>query len=206
LSSREPDVACRRKAIALGVKRRANKAIPDSGRHDGGRVHLVFRRQAVAHGQGCAGAEGARDDAAEAAKAAAATADKDGKASITGVIGRSPESSRLILIGSGTFLSDDVLQLASSVDRTQYLAPVDFAQSLVDWSLEDRGLLALRSRGGQFSRTLAPMGGGGQVFWEYLNYALALVGLGVVYIVRRQLRLGTRRKYLNMFGIEGARI
>jgi ABC-2 type transport system permease protein len=144
------------------------------------------------------------DDAAQAAKAA--PADKNGKPSITTVIGRSPESARLILIGSGTFLSDEVLQLASSVDRTQYLAPVDFAQNLVDWSLEDRGLLALRGRGGQFSRTLAPMQSGGQMFWEYLNYALALAGLGVVYLLRRYLRLGARRKYLNMLGIEGARI
>lgn len=143
-----------------------------------------------------------QDHAVQSAK----TADKDSKPSITGVIGRSPESARLILIGSGTFLSDEVLQLASSVDRTQYLAPVDFAQNLVDWSLEDRGLLALRSRGGQFSRTLAPMQNGGQMFWEYLNYALALAGLAVVFLVRRHLRLGARRKYLDMLGVAGARI
>jgi ABC-2 type transport system permease protein len=85
-----------------------------------------------------------------------ATADKDTKPSITSVIGRSPESARLILIGSGNVLEP------SSVDRTQYLAPVDFAQNLVDWSLEDRALLALRSRGGQFSRTLVPMEAGGR--------------------------------------------
>jgi hypothetical protein len=90
-----------------------------------------------------------------------AEADKDTKPSITSVIGRSPESARLILIGAGTFLSDDVLE-PSSVDRTQYLAPVDFAQNLVDWSLEDRALLALRTRGGQFSRTLVPMEAGGR--------------------------------------------
>jgi ABC-2 type transport system permease protein len=135
-----------------------------------------------------------------------AAAAKDAKPSITGVIGRSPESGRLILIGSGTFLSDEVLALASSVDRTQYLAPVNFAQNLVDWSLEDRGLLALRNRGGQFSRTLEPMKSGGQMFWEYLNYALALVGLGIVFVVRRWLRVGARRKYLTMLGTEGATI
>jgi ABC-2 type transport system permease protein len=135
-----------------------------------------------------------------------AAAAKDAKPSITGVIGRSPESGRLILIGSGTFLSDEVLELASSVDRTQYLAPVNFAQNLVDWSLEDRGLLALRNRGGQFSRTLEPMKSGGQMFWEYLNYALALLGLGFVYLVRRSLRLGARRRYLTMLGTEGATI
>jgi ABC-2 type transport system permease protein len=147
--------------------------------------------------QKAAGDSGAPD-------AKGADANKDAKPSITGVIGRSPESGRLILIGSGTFLSDEVLALASSVDRTQYLAPVDFAQNLVDWSLEDRGLLALRSRGGQFSRTLGPMQSGSQMFWEYLNYALALAGLAIVYLVRRSLRAGARRRYLTMLGTEGA--
>ena len=103
------------------------------------------------------------------------------KASITGVIEHSPESARIILIGSGSFLSDDILSLLSQVDRTQYLTPLSFAQNLVDWSLEDRGLLALRARGGLFSRTLGPVKAGEQPFWEYLNYVLALLGLGLVY-------------------------
>jgi ABC-2 type transport system permease protein len=82
------------------------------------------------------------------------------------VIERSPESARIILVSSDSFLSDEVLELASSIDRTQYLAPVSFAQNLIDWSLEDRGLLALRSRGGQFSRRLVPMEAGTQMLWS----------------------------------------
>ncbi len=127
------------------------------------------------------------------------------KPSITGVIERSPESARIILIGSGTFLSDDNLSLASQIDRTQYLAPLDFAQNLVDWSLEDRGLLALRARGGLFARTLDPVKAGTQMMWEYLNYALALIGLGLVYLIRRHLRGLASRRYLEMLGTEGAR-
>src|SRR5262249_39327413 len=108
------------------------------------------------------------------------------------------------LLGSSSFLSDDVLSVTSEADRTQYLTPLGFAQNLVDWSLEDRGLLALRSRGGQFSRTLRPIEAGGQAVWEYLNYGLALLGLAVVYFIRRYAIQSSRRKYLEMLGIEGA--
>ena len=131
--------------------------------------------------------------------------DKEGeKASITSVIQRSPESARIILIGSSSFLSDDILALLSQVDRTQYLTPLSFAQNLVDWSLEDRGLLALRARGGLFSRTLGPVKAGEQPVWEYLNYALALLGLGLVYLVRRRLRRLSDRKYLELLRLKGA--
>jgi ABC-2 type transport system permease protein len=143
--------------------------------------------------------------AAEGKDNPAESKDKEAqKPSITGVIERSPESARLIFIGSSGFLSDDILSLLSQVDRTQYLAPLGFAQNLVDWSLEDRGLLALRARGGLFSRTLDPVKAGRQQMWEYLNYALALLGLGIVYFVRRHLRELSNRKYLEMLGTGGA--
>ncbi|HZV20737.1 MAG TPA: Gldg family protein, partial [Hyphomicrobiales bacterium] len=142
--------------------------------------------------------------AQEAGKSQDATAAKEQKPSITTVIDRSPESARIILIGSSSFLSDDVLSLISEVDRTQYLAPLNFAQNLVDWSLEDRGLLALRARGGLFSRTLAPVKAGSQMTWEYLNYALALVGLAIVYLVNRHSRQNTKRKYEAVLGTRGA--
>ena len=135
---------------------------------------------------------------------AQATSKPAEKPTITGVIERSPESARIILIGSGTFLSDDILSLISQVDRTQYLAPLGFAQNLVDWSLEDRGLLALRARGGLFSRTLEPVKAGRQAIWEYVNYALALAGLALVYFVRRHLRERSDRRYLEMLTAKGA--
>ena len=126
------------------------------------------------------------------------------KPSVTTVIERSPGSARIILLGSSTFLSDDILSLTSSVNQTQYLAPLNFAQNVVEWSLEDRGLLALRNRGGQFSRTLEPMAAGSQTLWEYLNYGLVLLGLGIVYLVRRALREAAKRRYRTMLGLEGA--
>jgi ABC-2 type transport system permease protein len=139
------------------------------------------------------------------AKPGEAGADKAAeKPSITGVIEHSPESARIILIGSSSFLSDDILSLLSQVDRTQYLVPLSFAQNLVDWSMEDRGLLALRARGGLFARTLAPVKAGEQPMWEYLNYGLALLGLALVYFVRRRLRQVSDRKYLQLLGTKEA--
>jgi ABC-2 type transport system permease protein len=149
-------------------------------------------------------AAGEQSATPDGAKAGEAAAPKEQKPSITGVIDHSPESARIILLGSSSFLADDVLSLISEVDRTQYLAPLSFAQNLIDWSLEDRGLLALRARGGQFSRTLSPVKAGRQMMWEYLNYGLALLGLGIVYLVRRYLRTVTNRKYLAVLGTRGA--
>jgi ABC-2 type transport system permease protein len=138
--------------------------------------------------------------AADDKKPDAAEKPKEEKASITSVIEKSPESARIILLSSGSFLSDDVLSLISEIDRTQYLTPLNFAQNIVDWSLEDRGLLALRARGGQFSRTLAPVKAGGQAKWEYLNYAFALAGLALIYFVRRTLQNAAKRRYMSILG------
>ncbi len=103
---------------------------------------------------------------------------------ITRVIDRSPESARIMLFASNSFLSDTALALASSGLGTRYLKPVQLVENAVDWSLEDRGLLGIRGRA-HFSRTLAPLDRQSQMFWEYLNYGLALLGLLVVWLLRR---------------------
>ncbi len=107
--------------------------------------------------------------------------------SVTSVIERSPDSARIVLVSSNNFADDTVLELASEGLGTLYRQPVELLQNAVDWSLEDRGLLAIRSRA-QFARTLAPMERGDQLFWEYLNYGLALLGLVAVWIWRRSVR------------------
>ena len=113
---------------------------------------------------------------------------------VTRVIERSPESARIILFASNSFLGDEMLDLAAAGLGTRYLAPVDLLANAVDWSLEDRGLLAIRGRA-QFSRTLEPLDRGAQVFWEYLNYALALLGLLLVWVLRRQVRRRAALRY-----------
>ena len=87
-----------------------------------------------------------------------------------------------------------MLELASAGLGTRYLKPVELIENAVDWSLEERDLLAIRGRA-QFSRTLDPLGQEGQMLWEYLNYGLALAGLFVVWLIRQQLGLRARRRY-----------
>jgi len=71
---------------------------------------------------------------------------------------------------------------------------VEFLQNAIDWSLEDRGLLSIRSRA-QFARTLVPMERSSQLFWEYLNYALALLGLAGVWAWRHRVRRSEQLRY-----------
>ncbi len=110
-------------------------------------------------------------------------------------IDKSPESARIILFSSNSFLNDQILSIGSSVMRSSYLAPVQLVANSADWSLEDRGLLSIRGRG-HFSRTLLPMTRDVQLFWEYLNYGLALLGLVLVWLVRRTIRKRTKQHYL----------
>ena len=110
------------------------------------------------------------------------------------VIEHSPESARLLVIGSNTFASDAALNLASQGLETLYTKPIAFLQNAIDWSLEDPGLLALRGRT-QLARTLLPMPESTERFWEYACYALALGGLAVIWAWRRWIALADRRRY-----------
>jgi len=147
-----------------------------------GRFESAFKGQPSPLARaGAPGAEGA--DAAGEAGAGEGEASASGEGEteelepeIAGVIEKSPASARLVLVASNTFATDDALDLASQGMGTQYTQPLDFLQNAIDWSLEDRGLLALRGRS-QFARTLVPLAEDEQRFWEYLNYALALAGL-----------------------------
>ncbi len=109
-------------------------------------------------------------------------------------IDKSPESARIILFSSNSFLNDTIIGIGSSVLRSSYLGPVQLIANSVDWSLSDRGLLSIRGRG-HFSRTLLPMSRDIQLFWEYLNYGLAMLGLLLVWLVRRSTRKRAKQYY-----------
>jgi ABC-2 type transport system permease protein len=107
---------------------------------------------------------------------------------ILGTIEQSPESSRLVVIGSAEFIDDVVLDLSASLSADRYLLNLQFMQNVVDWSVEDQDLLAIRSRGA-FTRLLKPLEEGEQSFWEVLNYGVALlvvIAIGVVWNLRRR--------------------
>ncbi len=123
---------------------------------------------------------------------------------ISGVVESSPESARLILIGSASFLTDTAISLANEATQSRYLKPIELIQNAVEWSVEDRGLLSLRGRG-QFSRLLEPLGQQGRLFWESLNYLLALGGLALVYWLYRRTRVRRARAYAAILGNGGDR-
>ena len=102
-------------------------------------------------------------------------------------ITESPESSRLVVIGSAAFAEDSILQLSAALTQDRYLNNLQFAQNVVDWSVEDLDLLAIRSRGAS-ARVLQPMTEGGETVWETINYVIALAALLFVYGLWRSRR------------------
>ena len=123
---------------------------------------------------------------------------------ITSVAERSADSARLILVASNDFASDEILGMLSSVDGSQYSAPLQLLANAVDWSLEDRELLAIRGRG-HFNRTLPPLADSERQGWEYLNYALAVLAVGLVYggrSLRRRQLIARQRQALALQGGE----
>lgn len=119
-------------------------------------------------------------------------ADTDASAAqpVNRVISHSPESARIVVFASNDLLRDQVIGMLGSVQGGTYLNSLQLAVNTLEWSLEDKGLLTIRSRG-NFNRTLTPMAVAEQQFWEYINYAAALAGLlllwlGYQYFVRAQ--------------------
>lgn len=112
----------------------------------------------------------------------------DEQPATVGTIETSPDTARLVVIGSAEFLNDIVFDLSASLTRDRYLNSLQFMQNTVDWSVEDLDLLSIRSRGTS-SRVLNPLTESQETFWEGVNYVLALLALaaiGVVWRMRQQ--------------------
>ena len=118
-------------------------------------------------------------------------AEADDLGVVTGVIERSTDAARLFVFSSNGFLADQTLRMVGSADGTVYGNSAQMMVNVIDWSLEDQGLLTIRSRG-NFNRTLPPLESEEQALWEYANYGFALLGVGLVALVyrRRMRRLG----------------
>jgi ABC-2 type transport system permease protein len=104
------------------------------------------------------------------------------------LIESSPDTARLVVVGSGEFVDDVILQLSSRVSQDRYLNSLQFVQNAVDWSVEDLDLLTIRSRG-TATRVLRPMEQREQSTWEIINYAIALaalIGIGGLWYYRRR--------------------
>jgi len=125
------------------------------------------------------GAEAFSEDTAEAETA---------QGPIAGTIESSPETARLIVIGSAEFVDDTVFDISSRLTRDRYLNSLKLVQNTVAWATEDLDLLNIRSRG-TYARVLNPLTEGEQSFWEGVNYAAALLALAIIGVV-----WNTRRK------------
>jgi len=100
----------------------------------------------------------------------------------------SPETARLIVIGSAEFVDDIVFDISSSLVRDRYLNSLKLVQNAVAWATEDLDLLDIRARG-TYARVLKPLSEGERSFWEGANYVaalLAVVVIGVVWNTRRK--------------------
>ncbi len=118
------------------------------------------------------------------------------KETISSVIDKSTSSARIILFSSNDFLRDQIIQTIGATSGGQYLTTLQMLANAIDWSLEDEGLLSIRSRG-QFNRTLPPMEKADQQFWEYLNYIVAALILIVIALVQRQWKLKKHARFLD---------
>lgn len=107
---------------------------------------------------------------------------------LPGTVESSPDSARLVVVGSAEFLDDILLDPSFSRSPDRYLLNLQFLQNIVDWSVEDVDLLEIRSRGA-FTRLLRPLDEGEQFSWEVLNYGVALMAvviIGVAWYARRR--------------------
>ena len=121
---------------------------------------------------------------------------------VSAVIEKSPESARLIVIGSNDFAADQILQMMIGATGTAYNNPTQLMINVVDWSVEDQSLIGIRSRG-NFNRTLPPMEQADQALIEYLNYFLALISVFAVmfyYRTRQKRKMEKQSLWLNMDG------
>ena len=102
-------------------------------------------------------------------------------------LSKSPERSRLVVIGSSNFVADPVLQIGRQGGDVA-LTNLELVQNLVDWALEDVELLRIRTRG-RHARVLEPTEADERRALEFGNYAFALVavfGIGFATLGRRR--------------------
>ncbi|MCE5208157.1 MAG: Gldg family protein [Chloroflexi bacterium] len=96
-------------------------------------------------------------------------------------IDQSPDTARIVVFGSATFIDDFVFDISSSTSQDRYLNSLQFFQNAVDWTVEDSDLLTIRSKGSQ-TRVLDELDENQENFWEMLNYGVALFVLIGIFI------------------------
>jgi ABC-2 type transport system permease protein len=96
-----------------------------------------------------------------------------------GTVEVSPDSARLIVIGSSEFVDDAVLGISQQLSADRYLNSLQLVQNAVDWAAEDEDLLSIRS-GGTYAHLLKPLEDAEKARWMWANFGVALVALVVI--------------------------
>ncbi len=136
--------------------------------------------------------EVADDKASKSKKEEAKEEDK-----IYSVLEKSPNIARLVLFASNEFVADDTVQVIGMLSGTQYSNPLQLVENAIDWSVQDRTLLAIRSRG-HFARTLYPLTDTQKQGWEFFNYLFALMGLFTVWGAYKYTQRKSRKLYKSL--------
>lgn len=126
------------------------------------------------------------EDPAEAAAAGDTDAGEPDRTGRT--LRRAAPEARLAVIGTSEFASDVLVQLADGITGEVHRGNIQAVQNLLDWSVEDTDLLAIRSAGA-FARTLPTTEPAEQRILELSAYAgglIPLVFLGVLPLVWRR--------------------
>jgi ABC-2 type transport system permease protein len=177
---------------------KAPKVQPDFALHPGsgfGRPEKVDKAEAGPHTLAVAitgsfpsafadqaGAEEKKEDEKKEEPAKPDEAKKDER-----LIKRSPPDARLVVVGSSSFVSDELLELSSQAGSDYVVNNVELVQNMVDWAVADTDLLAIRSRGSHTRILEIEEGARGK--WEWANYgimALALAAVVALTILRQR--------------------
>ena len=105
-----------------------------------------------------------------------------------GMLERSPDGTRMIVLGSSEFVNDNVYQISLSFGADRFASNLQLISNAIDWFTEDVSLASIRSRG-SVTRILPPISEAEQSQWMLVNYAVALIGLvliGVVWQLQRR--------------------
>ena len=93
-----------------------------------------------------------------------------------GLIERSPEGVRIVVLGSSEFVNDTVYQISANFAGDRFVSNLQLIANAIDWFSEDLSLASIRSRG-SVARILPAISREAQDRWVLINYAVAIIGL-----------------------------
>ena len=105
-----------------------------------------------------------------------------------GLIERSPDNTRLLVLGSSEFVNDNVYQISLSFGGDRFVSNLELIANAIDWFTEDVSLSSIRSRGSA-ARILPVIDDAAQNQWVLINYAVAIAGLvlvGLIWQIQRR--------------------